>query len=167
MPRVRTIVHPTDLSDASRPAFAYACDLAWEYGARLIVLYAHEPIPPLAADGIMFPSDDGVARSIARTELDALGPVAPTTDIERVLRDGPAVETILDLADEVKADLIVMGTHGRGGLGRLLLGSVAELVLRRAHCPVLFVKAGTPAPPAETDAAARRRAAGELAGVTG
>jgi nucleotide-binding universal stress UspA family protein len=167
MPRVRTILHPTDLSDASRPAFAYACDLAGEYGARLVVLYAQEPILPLVADGIMFPADDSVARAMARTELDALGPVGPTIDIERVLRDGPAVETTLGLADEVHADLIVMGTHGRGGLGRLLLGSVAEQVLRRAHVPVLFVKAGLAVPPAESDSTARRRAANELAGVAG
>jgi nucleotide-binding universal stress UspA family protein len=167
MPRVHTILHPTDLSDASRPAFGYACDLSREYGARLVVLYALEPIAPLAADGIVFPADDDTARAMARTELDVLGPVEPTIDVERVLRDGPAVETILGLADEVRADLIVMGTHGRGGLGRLLLGSVAEQVLRRAHCPVLFVKAGMPVPPAEPDSAARRRAANKLAGVAG
>lgn len=154
MPRVRTILHPTDLSDASRPAFAYACDLAWEYGARLVVAYAQEPIPPLVANGIVIPTDDDDARAIARKQLDALRPTESTIDVERLLRDGPAVETIVGLADEVKADLIVMGTHGRGGLSRLLLGSVAEQVLRRVHCPVLFVKAEFRA--ADSHPAARR-----------
>ena len=66
------------------------------------------------------------------------------------VRDGDAAEEILREAEEAKANLIVIGTHGRTGLGRLLMGSVAEAVLRRARCPVLTVKSPAVARPTES-----------------
>jgi nucleotide-binding universal stress UspA family protein len=69
--------------------------------------------------------------------------------VEHRLEEGHAATVILQAADDVQAGLIIMGTHGRTGLGRLLLGSVAEHVLREAHCPVLTVK--IPGPKAEEE----------------
>jgi nucleotide-binding universal stress UspA family protein len=71
--------------------------------------------------------------------------------VERHVRDGDPSEEILAVARETRSDLIVMGTHGRTGVGRLLMGSVAEQVMRRATCPVLTVKTPVPevAPAAE------------------
>ena len=64
--------------------------------------------------------------------------------MEHRLREGDAAEEVLRVADDVGADLIVMGTHGRTGLGRVLMGSVAEAVLRGSRCPVLVVKGPIP-----------------------
>jgi nucleotide-binding universal stress UspA family protein len=79
----------------------------------------------------------------------------PGVEAERRLEEGDPVEAILRVAEEIGADLIVMGTHGRTGLSRLFMGSVAEQVLRRAPCPVLTLKspfAATVAAPAEAAA---------------
>jgi nucleotide-binding universal stress UspA family protein len=73
--------------------------------------------------------------------------------VERRLEEGLAVTEVLRVAQEVNADLIVMGTHGRTGLARLLMGSVAEQVLRKALCPVLTVKTPFPATTSPADAA--------------
>jgi nucleotide-binding universal stress UspA family protein len=83
-------------------------------------------------------------------KLKALGPIDSAVRVERVLLEGDPAAGILEKAREMPCDLIVMGTHGRTGVGRLLMGSVAEAVLRRAPCPVLTVKDPFgPMPPAE------------------
>jgi nucleotide-binding universal stress UspA family protein len=92
--------------------------------------------------------------------LNAIRPVHPAVRFERVYREGLATEVILETADEYKADLIVMGTHGRSGIGRLLLGSVTEEVLRKAACPVLTVKAQRPVRSEKSGAFAKRETAG-------
>jgi nucleotide-binding universal stress UspA family protein len=80
--------------------------------------------------------------------------VAAKIRVEHHLREGDPATEILALAQEIGCDLIVIGTHGRTGVGRLLMGSVAEAVLRRAPCPVLTVK-GLPAPVPPVEAATR------------
>jgi nucleotide-binding universal stress UspA family protein len=75
-----------------------------------------------------------------RAELDKLQPHEASTRIERVLKEGDAASEILRTAKEISSDIIVMGSHGRTGLSRLLMGSVAEAVSRKAYCPVLTVK---------------------------
>jgi universal stress protein A len=141
MKRFHTILHPTDFSPGSDVAFRYACDLARDYDARLIVLHALQPVVPLVGEGGLVPNDFPELRDAAEKQLDALQPIGPAVRLERLFRDGPDAATIVETADEVKADLSVMGTHGRSGIGRLFLGSVAEEVLRKARCPVLTVKA--------------------------
>jgi nucleotide-binding universal stress UspA family protein len=78
---------------------------------------------------------------LAQKELDAIRPTDRAVRVERVFREGPSTDVILEAADEYEADVIVMGTHGRTGFRRLVLGSVTEEVLRKARCPVLTVKA--------------------------
>lgn len=80
-----------------------------------------------------------------RLFLDRIAAQFPGGAVETLLREGAPANDIVAAAQEWQADLIVVGTHGRGGLGRLVLGSVAEAVLREAHCPVLVVRMGTAA----------------------
>jgi nucleotide-binding universal stress UspA family protein len=145
MKRFETILHPTDFSPGAAPAFRYACELAGDYDARLVVVYVLEPGLPMVGEGGLVPTDLPEIRAAAEREFDALQPTVPGVRLGKLIREGSAPATILAAAREVRADLIVMGTHGRTGLGRLLLGSVAEEVVRKAPCPVLTVK--TDAPP--------------------
>jgi nucleotide-binding universal stress UspA family protein len=157
MTRFRTILHPTDFSPGSAAAFNYACDLARDSDALLVVLHAFGPILPVGTDGVIVCPDVDELRVIARKQLDAIRPANPTVRIERAVREGPSTQVILEAALEFRADLIVMGTHGRTGFRRLVLGSVTEEVLRKAPCPVLTVKASVPA--------ATRSGTAEMAGA--
>jgi nucleotide-binding universal stress UspA family protein len=139
--RFRVILHPTDFSPGSAAAFACAADLARDYDARLVVLHAFGPVVPIGDEGVMMSPDSVELRAMARQQLDAIRPPIPTVRVEKILVDGTSTEVIRKMAAELKADLIVMGTHGRTGFRRLLLGSVTEEVLRQAPCPVLTVKA--------------------------
>ncbi len=134
----RTILHPTDFSEQSAHAFRVACSLARDHKAKLLVL--HVAPPPLThGEVVARRAPDGYDEQL-RDELRRLEPQVPGVDIERRLDHGDPVTVILDVAQEVPCDLIVMGTHGRTGVGRLLMGSVAEKVLRKAQCPVMTVK---------------------------
>jgi nucleotide-binding universal stress UspA family protein len=141
MKRIHTILHPTDFSPGSDAAFRYACDLALDYDARLIAVFVQGPVVPIATEGILISNNPVELRELAEQQLNAIRPASPEVRFERVYREGSATIEILATAAEFKADLIVMGTHGRSGIGRLLLGSVTEEVLRKAPCPVLTVKA--------------------------
>ena len=141
MPLFRTILVAADFSENSWEAFRMACSLAHPDETRLTVLHAVEPPIISELDVPLPPTDED------RAHREALGgrlrefyaPDRPLR-VEYRTRDGFAAEEILRVGDEVGADLIVLGTHGRTGLGRLLAGSVAEAVLRRAHCPVLALR---------------------------
>jgi nucleotide-binding universal stress UspA family protein/quercetin dioxygenase-like cupin family protein len=152
MPTIQTILHPTDLSDNSRYAFRLACTLARDYQARLILLHV---IP--APVGCVLPeaAPDPLRAAESQEPLNRwhfAWPEPPDPEIRAGHRvaEGDAVREILGLARAERCDLIVMGTHGRTGLSRLLDGSVAEEVVRKAACPVLAVR--TPPPEAEARA---------------
>jgi nucleotide-binding universal stress UspA family protein len=136
---VHTILYPTDFSGPSMAAFPFACSLARDCGARLVVLYV---VPsPIGNEEIEERRDPDSYYKGIRKLLHAVQPPEQNVNVEHRLEEGDAVTLILDTAREIHVGLIVMGTHGRTGLGRLLLGSVAEKVLRQAACPVLTVKA--------------------------
>jgi nucleotide-binding universal stress UspA family protein len=143
---IRIILYPTDFSERAQAAFQVACALARDHGARLILL--HVVSPPVIAYGETI-TDLVIVASNERTQelLNQLKPADPTVPCERQFKEGDPAAQILAVAKATQCDLIVMGTHGRTGLGRLLMGSVAEQVVRRAPCPVLTVK--TPFPGAE------------------
>jgi nucleotide-binding universal stress UspA family protein len=144
---IHTILHPTDFSERSALAFRLACALARDYGARLVVL--HVTAPPLVAYGegvVIAPTEAETHHDREREELRRLRPADPKVVAEHLLLEGDPVSAILGVAQDAHVDLIVMGTHGRTGLRRLLMGSVAEQVVRRAPCPVLTVR--TPFPEA-------------------
>jgi len=145
MPAPSHILVPVDLTEGSRAVIDYAVQLARPFNARVHVVHTWEPpqyVAPdllVAAPGWNSQSLEQVAVETAQKELTALvgrleKPSVPLTNKVLV---GEASSTILDLAEREKYDLIVMGTHGRRGLPRLLLGSVAQKVVARAHCPVL------------------------------
>lgn len=135
-----TILHPTDFSECSKHAFQLACELAKQSQAKVVVLHSH--IPPVLVPGEIPPPDELHIQSKeeARQLLNRVVPENTNVRLEHRLVTGSAVEAILDTARQIDADLIVMGTQGRKGVKRFLLGSVAENVLRRAECPVLTAR---------------------------
>jgi nucleotide-binding universal stress UspA family protein len=143
---IRRILCPTDFSSFSRRAFDHALPLAAWYEAALKVLHVLPgsviPASEVAYIGSPMLLDPGL-REAAATELSGLVAPAARAGIhaEALLREGKTAAEILRAAHELPADLIVMGTHGRTGFERWVLGSVAETVLRRAPCPVLTVPA--------------------------
>lgn len=137
--KIRTILHPTDFSGASEAAFEFACSLARENDSEILVLRIEEPVFMPDAEGLILPPPP-LDIEAATKRLDRILPLDPKVKVRRIVDFGRAVDEIVRVADAEKVDLIVMGTHRRGFLSRALLGSVAEGVLRRAKCPVLFVK---------------------------
>ena len=144
MKRARRILHATDFSRASRPAFARALALAKQDRARLCLLHVLVPPSPFLGDKLppSYLELEARARRQAERQLAALVALAKKAGvrIEAQLTDGVPSEEILRAARRQRADLIVIGTHGRTGLGRIFMGSVAERVLGRATSPVLTVR---------------------------
>ena len=139
MKPVRCMLHPTDFSPLSQYSFRYACLLAHELDARLIVLHVVPP-PPIAVQGEMVaylpPAEyqqEEMWEKLREFQAEEPG-------IDHFLEEGDPASVILNVAQSTPCDLIVMGTHGRTGLARLLMGSVAETVVRKAPCAVLTVK---------------------------
>jgi nucleotide-binding universal stress UspA family protein len=145
---IKTILHPTDLSAAAQLAQRLAASLARDYRARLILMHVRTSSPADYGQSGSIHGDllepEGSLETL-RQKLAALVPDPEQFPVEVVVLDGTAATEIVNLAKDRACDLIVMGTHGRTGLGRLLMGSVAEQVLRHAQCPVLTVKT-PPAP---------------------
>lgn len=139
---IRSILAPIDFSERSRSAAHVARALAAQIDARLVLVHV-APTEVVAGTEVMIPVD----LQACRESLEALRKELDSPDlkssVEVMLRQGIANEEILDVADSVKSGLIVMGTHGRTGLPRLLMGSVTEAVLRGSRCPVLAVKSVT------------------------
>jgi nucleotide-binding universal stress UspA family protein len=149
------ILHPTDFSAHSDAAFVLACSLARDSKAAVLVL--HVVPPPITYDDVAESRQEGYRENL-RDELHRVNAEGLPLGVVHLLLDGDPATVILETAANHGADLIVLGTHGRSGVGRLLMGSVAEKVLRKANCPVLIVKA--PHLPSNPDQAI------ELAGVT-
>jgi universal stress protein A len=136
---IQTILHPTDFSERSESAFHLACLLARDHGARLIVL--HVIPPPVSHGEVVARQQPNGYREQMCDWLHGLQAPGSGVDIDHRLTDGEPYAEILRVAEDDSCDLIVRGTHGRTSLARLLMGSVAEQVVRRTSCPVLTVKA--------------------------
>ena len=141
-----TILHPTDFSPSSRPAFNHALALAREQRAELWIVHVLPTVMPMVGEGYMSPKTfDDLQRSMraqAQKQLDRLVAKAKAARVRArgVLYEGVAADAIARAARAKRAKLIVMGTHGRTGLTRLFMGSVAERVVGTAPCPVLTVR---------------------------
>ncbi len=138
----RTILVATDFSEAAEEALDYACELAGKVDAKIVLVNAIG-VPALGVPELGVALTSSVIDSIVKENqagLDKLVAARPKASITTELRTGDARDTIIQTASEVGAELIIMGTHGRRGLSRALLGSVAEAVLRHAHCPVLIIR---------------------------
>jgi nucleotide-binding universal stress UspA family protein len=135
---VKNLLVPTDFSEHAERALVYACELADRLGATVHLVSA---IGTMAELEVTLTTP--MLTSLRRDREAALAELAQTrAQIGKTLvHEGDPRDAILAAADEVGADLIVMGTHGRRGIRRALLGSVAESVVRHAHVPVLTVHA--------------------------
>ena len=137
--QAKKILFPTDFSMSSDAALKYATTLAKDMGAKLSIVHVEEP-PAAYGGGEMYyglPDPDIAA---LKKMLEAVRPTDPSVAFEHRLATGLPAREIVELAKEKDVDLIVMGTHGRTGLGRMLMGSVAEAVVRHAPCPVFIFK---------------------------
>jgi nucleotide-binding universal stress UspA family protein len=141
----RHILAPTDFSEYSKQAVASALELAKTFGAKLTILHVIE-LPPYPVEGYVPPSlsatfMDDLERQ-ATTELAQVVPEVENAGVEvvRVVAVGTPYRKIIDMAEAEQVDLIVMATAGRTGFSRLVMGSIAERVVRTASCPVLTIR---------------------------
>jgi len=148
---IRRILYPTDFQDPSRRAFECALAVAAWYEAALTALHV-VPETMTPANELAYLGNPMILDPVAQDALGELSAVvAPARKLglhaETTLREGNPAAEIVAMAGGLPADLVVMGTHGRAGLPRWVLGSVAETVLRRVQCPVLTVPAHAPEHP--------------------
>jgi nucleotide-binding universal stress UspA family protein len=136
---IKTILHPTDFSPQAEYAYQLARSLARDYGARLLLQHVEEISPAVYGEfGALGVNPDDVHETL-KEKLHRLEP-PDVDDVRTFLVRGDPASEIVALASNYPCDVIVMGTHGRKGLARLLMGSVAEDVVRKAPCPVVTVK---------------------------
>jgi len=154
-PRLRTILLPTDFSGCANYALPYAAAIARATNATIICVHVVEPIAPAVgytgfAEPLPIADISEQLEDSAERELPKLaeGDECAGLNVEEVMVHGDAAAEIVRLAEEREVDLIVISSHGRTGLGRILFGSTAEAVVRHASCPVLVVK-----PPPEEEPA--------------
>jgi nucleotide-binding universal stress UspA family protein len=146
MSRIRRILHPSDFSRASAAAFAKAVEMAKTNRAELLVVHVLTPVIPMIGDGYVSPKVyqevEATARAQAEAQLDRLIAKAKTARVrvKGLLMEGVPHEQISRAARSKRADLVVIGTHGRTGLAKFFLGSVAGRVVSIAPCPVLTVR---------------------------
>jgi len=137
--KFKKILFATDFSPASETALKFATALARDSGALLVISHVEE-LPTPYIGGEMYFTQPEYPNPEIRRMLDAVVPPDPNVRFEHKLVMGIAADDIVRLAEAEGADLLVIGTHGRTGLKRVLMGSVAESVMRLATCPVLTVK---------------------------
>jgi len=145
MDDIRRILVTTDFSETSKRALAPARTLARRFGARIVLAHVVEDtLPPLVAEymavGVQEIVDQQVERARERLSEFARDHLADFPETETVISVGTPHVEIVRLAEEGRADLVVMATHGRGFISHAVLGSTTERVLRRATCPVLVAR---------------------------
>lgn len=145
--KIKNILLPTDLSSTSLSAADYAVELASQYNAKIHLLHVLEKTPPILAIRSLDLSQEKILKSfeeegrkslenaVKKIQKNRIGEV----NIEPVLKKGIDYEEIVKYSKEHKIDVIVIATHGRTGILRTLLGSVAEKIIRYAKCPVLVI----------------------------
>jgi nucleotide-binding universal stress UspA family protein len=142
----RVILHPTDFSPASRPAFARALAEARDAGGELVLVHVLSAVTPFVGDEFMSPQTyadvHASMQAYGQKQLDKLVAKAKAAGLRArgLLLEGAPADAIVRTARRTRANVIVMGTHGRTGLARLLMGSVAQHVVGTAPCPVLTVR---------------------------
>jgi len=146
------ILVPTDFSDTANHAMRYASGLAKRIGATITAVYSDPFAPPIDYTATIGGWDESSfdalkAQATKELERDARTNIDPAVSYDAIVRVAPPLEGILAEARESAADLIVMGTHGRSGFRRLIIGSVTEAVMRMAALPVIAVPPGGDAKP--------------------
>ena len=148
----RKILYATDFSTMSDTALELATSLAREQGGTLLIVHVEEP--PAAYGGVAFDYRPEDPREEVLRMLKEVVPTDISVPFEHRLIVGLPAPAILDLARRENVDLIVLATHGRTGLARVVMGSVAEEVVRKAKCPVLTIKPAVAAVAANRSTAA-------------
>jgi nucleotide-binding universal stress UspA family protein len=141
---IKSILFPTDFSEGSAEALKYAVEFANRYGAKLYVLHVIYDVAKASGWYVPHVSMDAIYKDIqegARKELDNFGvnELGGLKNIERIVLTGVPYQEIMNCAVKNKIDMIIIGTHGRTGIDRILFGSTAAQVVRNAPCPVLTV----------------------------
>lgn len=147
MLEIKRILAPTDFSHHAEAALKYACGLAERLGSTLHLLHVLPDVVPVGPDPMLAPTLP--PEYYTETENQSLEALSKAIDpcwghapaIETAVRWGGAVEGIVAYANDLAVDLIVIATHGRTGLSHVLLGSVAERIVRESPCPVLTIRA--------------------------
>ena len=154
-PRLKKILLPTDFSGCANYALPYAAAIARAANAQIICVHVVEPVVPTVgytglADPMPIADISEQLEDSAERQLPKLAECEECAglNVEEVIVHGDAAAEIVRVASEEEVDLIVISSHGRTGLGRMIFGSTAESVVRHASCPVLVVK---PSPEEETE----------------
>lgn len=142
------ILHPTDFSDLSQKALQYAAEMAHDHGARLLILHAVETLGPenVTYGEVTSQLQPEGFKQRLWDELYRVKSPRSDVEVEYLLSDQDPATAIVTTAVQRGCDLIVLASHDRAWLKRLLMGSVAEQVIRKAACPVLVVKGNSPFP---------------------
>ncbi len=143
--QIKKILFPTDFSEGAKNALPYAIDMAKTFGAKLYLMHVIYDIATASGLHVPHTSVDQMYSEIqasAQKELERFGlkEREGLTDVEYSIKRGVPYEEILKFAKENNINLIVIGTHGRKGIDRVLFGSTAERVVRNSSCPVLTVR---------------------------
>ena len=140
--KIQNILVPVDFSESSEGALKYASALAQEFRARITLIYVIEPAPFISdLRNVPTTLSDEEIEAKAHHELDLLVEehIKSPIKAESLVRQGKSYSEIVKAAKQLKADLVVISTHGYTGLKHTLLGSTAERVVRHASCPVLVL----------------------------
>ncbi len=142
---IKSILFPTDFSEGSSQALQYAVDMSQKYGAKLYLIHVIYDIAKASGWYVPHVSVDQMYKDIvegAKKELEKFGieELSNLKNLERSVVMGVPHEEIINFVKKNKIDLIIMGTHGRKGIDRILFGSTASQVVRFAPCPVLTVR---------------------------
>ena len=144
MPTIKRILVPTDFGETADAALAYAIELATRLGARISLVHVLEdPDDQRIYSGLYVPVPPEMRADIVADvtrQLEQRRPAKGDPEVTAEILSGGTAKAIVAGARERAADLVVMGTHGRRGVAHMLLGSVAERVVRTAECPVLTVR---------------------------
>lgn len=148
---MKTLLVPIDLSTVTARVCRLACELAEAVDGKLVLLHVVQPPPVIMSDAYAFDAGQmaGLLATAEKASARKLAAMAKACAkrvkrVETEQRTGQPVALILELAEERKADYIVIGTHGHGAVYDLLMGSTSQGVLRKARCPVLVVPSGGP-----------------------
>jgi len=136
---INKILFSTDFSHASDAALPLATSLARDHDAQLLIVHVQEPAPAYGGGEMYYGIPEPTSHQLAEM-LHKIVPADPSVRFEHHLIVGAPPRALVEFAKEQDVDLIVMGTHGRKSIPRMLMGSVAESVVRRAPCPVLTLR---------------------------
>ena len=141
---INRILCPTDFSKTAQKGLEYAVSLASFHDAEIVLLHVVNQLHGFDNFQIVALTPQEIAEGMEKRAYETLGNLADQVEgsvrIEKAVRHGKASVEIAKAADEIGADLVVMGSHGRSGLSHVLIGSVAEAVVRHVTCPVLIVR---------------------------